>query len=611
MRREPTQRHRLLLRMRINRPRPPPRLHASQTLRAAAVLTAVLLVLGPLTPPAQAQRGQIEPEIGTGRETKTLSTAHRHMVAAAHPLAAEAGLEMLRAGGTATDAAIATQLVLGLVEPQSSGLGGGAFLLHWDAASRKLDSYDGRETAPAAARPDRFPQGRPFDDIVASGLGIGVPGVPRLLEAIHKKHGRLPWPRLFEPAIRLAEDGFQVSPRLNAGLTAMGAQRFSPAARRQFFAPDGTAWPVGHRLRNPDYAATLLALATEGAAAFYQGPIASAILAAGRDAPHAPSDMSTDDLASYRVIERAPVCFDYRERRICSMGPPSSGGPALAQILGLIEPFDLGRGRGAALAPHALHLIAEAEKLAYADRDRFIADPGFVTIPTGLLDPGYLATRRHLIMPDRAMPKPSAGQPPGLGRRAMGEDSTLELSGTSHLSIVDGMGNAVSMTTTIEAAFGSRVWAAGFLLNNQLTDFSIRPTDGDGRPVANAVGPGQRPRSSMAPTIMFDPGGRLSAVLGSPGGSRIILYVAKALVALIDWRMDPQAAAGLVNFGSRGGPFEIETVGSAVGHALKLRARGHEVRFDQMTSGLHIITIKDGRLLGGADPRREGVAVGE
>jgi gamma-glutamyltranspeptidase/glutathione hydrolase len=363
-------------------------------------------------------------------------------------------------------------------------------------------------------------------------------------------------------------------------------------------------------LRNPDYAATLRRIAEQGAAAFYTGPIAQAIVAAVSEAPRWPGDMTLADLAGYHVQPRPPLCFIYRARTVCSMGPPSSGGTALAQILGLIEPTPPGRGPGHAGAAEILHRIAEAQKLAYADRDRWLADPDHVTIPSGLTAREYLSQRRRLISPDRAMAKPPAGEPPGPQRRSMGVDATLEIAGTSHLSVVDGTGNAVALTTTIEAAFGARIWAAGFLLNNQLTDFSRRPVDAQGRPIANAVGPGKRPRSSMAPTLVLDRDGRVSDVLGSPGGSRIILYVAKALIALIDWQMDPQQAADLANFGSRGETFEAEPALGA--ETLQALARlGHKLQIDDMTSGLHIVSVREGRIMGGADPRREGVAAGD
>lgn len=597
-----------------------------QSVIRTAVIAAIVLAI-PLHS-AGAQRASIAPEAATGRNERAAVAADRSMVAAANPYAVDAGLEMLRAGGTATDAAIAVQLVLGLVEPQSSGLGGGAFVLHWDAGRRDLVTYDARETAPAAARPDRFivkGAPMPFDKAVFSGLSVGVPAVPRLLEAMHHAHGRLPWARLFEPAIRLAEDGFRVSRRLHYLARWEGPEGFSIAARRYFFDAAGNARAEGSLLKNPEYADTLRRLAAEGAAGFYQGPVGAAIVRAVAEAPNARGDLTQADLESYVVKQRPPLCSGYRAYRICGMGPPSSGGLAVAQTLALVEPFELGRGPREAMNPLALHLVAEAQKLAFADRDRYVADPDFVTLPPGLLDPGYLADRRRLIDPTAPMARPSAGQPASVRGEAQGDDATVEGIGTSHFSIVDADGNAIAMTTTIESAFGSRLWAAGFLLNNQLTDFSFRSADPAGRPIANRVEAGKRPRSSMAPTIVFDSDGAVKAVAGSPGGARIILYVVKALVAVLDWNLDPQDAVALPNFGSRGTAFEIENDPSlswaailrpwlsrpSLWYALQARGFGHEIAPDFMTSGLHIVVRRDGRLAGGADPRREGIARGE
>jgi gamma-glutamyltranspeptidase/glutathione hydrolase len=547
------------------------------------------------------------PEAASGHNDRALAVARRHMVSTANIAASDAGRQILREGGTAVDAAIAVQLVLNLVEPQSSGIGGGAFLLHFDAATRTLKSYDGRETAPAAARPDRFlaADGRPipFATAIASGAGVGVPGTLAMLELAHRHHGRLAWERLFAPAIALARDGLIVSPRLTLLLDRMGPDAFSAAARHYFFDAAGKAWPVGHRLRNPEFAATLERLAAGGARALHEGPIAESIVQAVATGAAPGGDLTLADLAAYKVGEREPIC-----------------------VLRLIEPFDLGKGPRAALNPSAMHLIAEAEKLAYADRNRYLADPDFARIPAGLLDDAYLARRRALIEPLKAAGRVQAGDPDGKSARWRGDDGTVEVPGTSHVSIIDGEGNAVSMTTTIEAAFGSRIWAAGFLLNNELTDFSLRPTDAQGRPIANRIEGGKRPRSSMSPTIVLDGSGDVKAVLGSPGGSRIILYVVKSLVALIDWNMDAQAAAALVNFGSRGQGFELEaTIGAADGtiwrpwaggatiwQALRLKPLGHRIDFDEMTSGAHIVVRRGpNHLEGGADPRREGAALGD
>ena len=582
------------------------------------MLAAALAIAAPAF--GQAPVGARDPEpavaLPWAGPARTAATAKSYMVAAANPVAVEAGLEMLRTGGSAADAAIAVQLVLNLVEPQSSGIGGGAFALHWQAATRRLQTYDGREAAPAAAKPDRFledGQPLPFGDAVFGGLSVGVPGTVRLLEALHKEHGKLPWAQLFAPAIRVAERGFHVSPRLNLLLRWYGAQNFAPQARAYFFDRSGSARAEGGLLKNPELAVTLHAIAERGAGAFYEGAIAQAIVEAVRQAPGRPGDISLDDLAGYRVKEREPVCFGYRRNRVCGMGPPSSGGLAVGQILKMVEGFDLGRRPADALNPRALHLLAEAQKLAFSDRDHYLGDPDFVPVPGGMLDAAYLGTRRGLINHETAMKKASPGTPPQIGKLTPGVDETVEQDGTTHFSIVDGDGNIVSMTSTIEAGFGSRLWAAGFLLNNELTDFALRPVDRAGRPLANAVGPGKRPRSSMAPTIVFDEQGRPWAALGSPGGSRIIFYVVKTLVALIDWRLDAQEAVSLMNFGSRGGPFEIE-IGhrGALWHALRMRPYGHRISADFLESGAHAIVLRpDGRLEGGADPRREGVARGE
>jgi len=584
----------------------------SRLATATLLATFAAILLWPAA--AAAQRGQASPEAATGITRKDLAVATRHMISTANPYASEAGREILRAGGSALDAAIAAQLVLGLVEPQSSGLGGGAFLLHFDARSNDLKTYDGRETAPAAARPDRFlKDGRPipFDTAERSGMSVGVPGVVRMLALAHQRHGRLPWANLFAPAIKLARDGFAVSTRLHYLARWHGAESFAPAARRYFFDAGGSAWPVGHLLSNPEYAETLERIARDGPDAFYRGAAAEAIVAAVKEAPNAAGDLTLSDLESYAAKERPPLCIAYRDNRICGMGPPSSGGVAVAQTLKLIEPFEVVRGRPAAMTGQALHLIAEAEKLAYADRSRYLADPDFIPVPGGLLDAGYLDTRRRLIDLERAMPHASAGSPPGTERHSFGADATLESAGTSHLSIIDADGNAVALTTTIESAFGSHLWAAGFLLNNQLTDFSFRPVDADGRPIANAVAPAKRPRSSMAPTIVFDQNGKVKAVLGSPGGTRIITYVVKSLVAVLDWDLDAQTATDLPNFGSLGDGFEVEYDWTAVWQGLKLKPFGHRISPDLLTSGIHAIVVRNGRLEGGADPRREGAALGD
>lgn len=580
--------------------------------RFASIFAVLVLALaGTQTGWAQ-KASRAAPEAATGVTSKTLVRAKTQMVAAAHPLAAQAGRDILRKGGSAIDAAIATQLVLNLVEPQSSGIGGGAFLLYWDANAKKLTTYDGRETAPAAVTQNLFltASGKPlkFGDAKSSGISVGVPGVLRALELAHKEHGRLPWATLFEPAIAQAKAGFTVSPRLTMLLKWLGPERFDPVAQAYFFDETGTPRPAGYNLKNPAFAATLQAIAQGGADAFYGGSIARAIVQRVASAPRLPGAMSEQDLTGYKAKKRPAVCVPYRGYSVCGMGPPSSGGLAIAKVLRLLEPFDLGK---TPLNTQALHLIAEAQKLAYADRLRYLGDPDFTPVPGGLLDPNYLDKRRALIKPDAVMGEPPAGTPPGMARSQPGRDGSRERPGTSHISIIDAQGNALAMTTTIESAFGAQLMVDGFLLNNELTDFSFRPRDKAGALVANRVEPGKRPRSSMSPTIVFDSSGRVWAVLGSPGGSRIILYVLKSLIALIDWQQDAQASAALVNFGARKEAFEVEAGIDGAAIAARMALKSHKVRPGMMNSGAHIITVRDGQLEGGADPRREGVPLGD
>jgi gamma-glutamyltranspeptidase/glutathione hydrolase len=554
------------------------------------------------------------PEPASGWTAKTLVRATHELVVAAHPLAAQAGADVLAAGGSAIDAAIATQLVLGLVEPQSSGLGGGAFALVWDAQHRRLTSFDARETAPSGATSALFlaPDGKPaaFFDAVIGGRSVGVPGVPRLLAILHARFGRLPWARLVEPAIRLADTGFAISPRLAALIATDKYLAADPTARTYFFETDGTPKRTSTQLRNPAYAATLRALATHGATAFYAGPIAADLVAAVAAAPH-PGSLSLADLAAYRVIERAPVCGPYRGLAVCGMGPPSSGGIAVLQILELLARFDLARD-GVDSAATA-HLIAEASRLAFADRDQYVADPAFVPQPVAaLLDPTYLTQRSALIDPTHSLGTAPPGALPvraGALEPCCAADASPELPSTSHLSIVDRNGNAISMTTTIESAFGARRMVRGFLLNNELTDFSFLP-ERDGKSVANRVEPGKRPRSSMAPTIVLGRDGKPAILVGSPGGRTIIGYVAQTLIAMIDGGLDPQGAVSLGHVLNCNGPTELEADTEAATLRYGLERLGHTVRIVELNSGLHAIERRDGAWLGGADPRREGVALG-
>ncbi|WP_207481584.1 gamma-glutamyltransferase [Arenibaculum pallidiluteum] len=554
------------------------------------------------------------PEAATGFVAKPAVEAAAMMVAAANPLAVQAGFDVLKEGGSAIDAAIAVQLMLNLVEPQSSGIGGGAFLLHFDAKTGRLVTYDGRETAPAEATSDLFlgADGKPlpFGEAVVGGRSVGTPGTVRLLDHVHKAHGRLPWERLFRPAIERAEQGFEVSPRL-AALIASSAdalRRFEPT-RSYFLDAQGQPLKAGTLLRNPDFAATLRAVAANGPSAFYEGEIARDIVRTVREAPGNPGRLSEADLAAYKVAEREPVCGTYRRNRVCGMGPPSSGGIAVLQILGLLEHFNM--PGLAPLSAEATHLFMEASKLAYADRNLYVADDDFVPVPVGgLLDTTYLTLRAQTIDRGRAMPEPKAGNPSWRDGSLWAPDASLEIPSTTHISIVDRDGNIVSMTTTIEGGFGSHLMVRGFLLNNELTDFSFLP-EAEGRPVANRVEPGKRPRSSMAPTLVFGPDGRPRLVTGSPGGARIIGYVARSIMGVIDWKLDAARAVALPHAVTLGRTAELEEGTDAATLKPALEAMGHPVAVREQNSGLHAIEFRDGRLIGGADPRREGVAAGE
>ena len=538
--------------------------------------------------------------------------AERQMVVASHPLAAEAGLATLRAGGSAVDAAITVQAVLTVVEPQASGIGGGAFLLHWDPAVRQLTSWDGRETAPAAARGNLFLRdGRPmpFLEAIVGGRAVGVPGVMRMLEEAHRAHGKLPWADLFATAIRLAEEGFPVSPRLAQAIaTTAETLRRDPAARALFFDSAGAPLADGASLRNPTLAATLRAVAEQGADALHSGPIATDIVNAVRRNPN-PGLMTGDDLAGYAPRRTAAICQPYRIYTLCAP-PPPSGGAVVLQILGLMGHFEVDPDPGSA---DAAMLLGEAGRFAFADRNRYMADPAFSPVPTaGLLDPTYLTLRAQLISLDRAISVPRPGNPRRFGPPLASQPPQPE-GGTAHMSIVDAEGRAVSMTTTIESIFGARLVVRGFVLNNQLSDFSFLP-EVDGRLVANRVEGGKRPRSSMSPLMAFR-NGEVELVTGSAGGSRIIGYVVQSLAGTLDWNLDPQATVALPHAGALNSVTELEQGTAAAGLATALTGRGVPVEVREMNSGTNIVRVeREGdsrRLLGAADPRREGAVAGD
>lgn len=566
---------------------------------AAAVL---FLAGGPAL--AQTERA---PENATGVARKSAVYAKRFMAVTAHPEATRAAYDVLKAGGSAADAAVAAQLVLNLVEPQSSGLGGGGFLLYWDNKAKRLYAYDGRETAPAGAKPDVFlNDGKPvpFMEAVRSGHSVGVPGVLALLEHAHKRHGKQEWAALFRPAQRLAGQGFRVTLRLQKLVAGTPTLKLRAETRAYFFAGEAPI-AAGAELKSPDFAATLARVAAGGAAAFYRGPFAEALAARVREAG---GTLGVADLAAYKIEEREPLCGLYIGLRVCSMGPPSSGGLAVLQILAILERFP--NETVAAEDERAAHLFVEAARLAFADRNRYVADPAFAHVPLkGLLDRDYLVARARLVDIRRALEKVEAGNPPeNKGEFAPGDGA--ESPGTSHLSIVDGEGNAVSFTTTIENGFGAQMMAGGFLLNNQLTDFSFVPAR-DGKLVANRVEPGKRPRSSMAPVMVFDKQGRLILVVGSPGGARIIAYVARTLMRVLDGGMDIAAAVAAPHVATTGTAAELEKGTDAEVLAERLARLGHKVAVRELNSGLHGIQITADSLIGGADPRREGVAMGD
>jgi len=535
------------------------------------------------------------------------------MVSAADPRAAEAGAEMLRAGGSATDAALAVLVTLNVVEPQSSGIGGGGFLVV-DDGKGGLETLDGRETAPAAAHPRWFERdGKPLSisEAIPGGLSVGVPGNVRLMAEAHERHGKLPWKQLFGPAIRTAREGFTITPRLHEYLNrSRGTAALTPEGHALYYGTDGEPLPVGTTVRNPAFAAFLERLAAEGPETFYDGANAAAIARAVSTAPRNPAPMKATDLAAYQAKPRGPVCTFYRRYRICGMGPPSSGATTVSGVLGLLERFDLtALGKD---SPTAWHVIAEAQRLTYADRERYLADSDFVSVPvSGLLSRDYLAARSRLISPDKAIANVAPGNPPG-APVAQADTLTPDIPSTSHFVVVDRDGQAVSLTSTIESAFGSGLMVNGYYLNNELTDFSLAP-ERDGKPVANRVEPGKRPRSSMAPTLVYGPDGKLRLAVGAAGGATIPAQVLRVIIGVIDWKLTAQDAIALpVIFAPGGDSVFIEQGSTLEAMIPALKALGHaEVAARELPLKTNAIEVIDGRLVGAADPRSEGRAISQ
>lgn len=555
----------------------------------------------------------VAPEAASGFAEKSSVSAENYMVTAANPLAVQAGYNVLKNGGNAADAMVAVQAMLGLVEPQSSGLGGGAFLVYYDASTDQLTTFDGRETAPQNATPELFQDdnGQPlkFYDAVVGGRSVGTPGTVKLMTEIHQRYGSQSWAELLQPAEQTARDGFKVSPRL-AGAIANDKERLSryPDTRNYFFTPSGEPLAQGTLLKNPEYATTLATLANQGADAFYRGQIAQDIVNKVGSIEDNPGLLSLNDFASYRIKERAPVCASYRQYDICGMGPPSSGALTVGQILGIASHFDLtSMGPDSA---EAWQIIGDASRLAFADRGRYMADSDYVPMPAGLLDESYLAERAKLITPGKALASVAPGEPRWeKASLAQADDQSIELPSTTHFAIVDREGNIISITSTIENGFGSRVMSNGFLLNNELTDFSFA-SHKNGYPIANRLEPGKRPRSSMAPTIVMKDDQPYLAI-GSPGGSRIIGYVATSLIAHLDWGMELQQAINLPHLLNRFGTYDLEKDTEAERFKAPLEAMGYTVNIRDLNSGIQGILLHNDKLIGAADPRREGAVMGD
>lgn len=556
------------------------------------------------------KREDREPEAATGYQQKTATETDSAMVSAANPYASQAGRTILSEGGSAIDAAVAVQAMLTLVEPQSSGIGGGTFILYWDNENKRLHTFDGREKAPQNVDPKMFIQGdkpKPWREAIVGGQAVGVPGAVSALEMAHQQFGVLPWKRLFQDSINLAKKGFQVSPRL-AKLVAMdihpGITRFD--ATRAYFYPDDAAIAAGSMLKNPQLADSLSRIAGAGASGFYQGPLAEQIVNTVQQAGINPGRLSLKDMQTYQAVQREPLCGEYKVYRVCGMAPPSSGGVAILQTLGMLEPFELEQYQPNSL--EALHLFTQASRLAFADREAYVADSDFTGLDMQpLLDKDYLSGRAALIEKDKDMGMAPAGNP--YAEHTLSAGQAYDLSNTSHIAIVDSKGNAVSMTSSIEMAFGSGLMVGGFLLNNQMTDFSFI-AEKNGKPVANRIEAGKRPRSSMAPAMVFDSQGDLYLVVGSPGGSRIINYVTQTLIGVLDWKLDIQQAINLPKITNRNDYTALEKGTPLAEFAAEFEKRGHDVKVIDLNSGIHGVLLKNGKRIGGADPRREGVALG-
>lgn len=579
--------------------------------RNALVSTPLYLAVSSALAAGQAT-DSVAPEAATGIQTQELTQANNYMVASANPVASQVGYDILKAGGSAIDALVAVQMMLGLVEPQSSGLGGGAFAVYYDAKSQKLTAFDGRETAPMAATPELFQDenGQPlaFFSAVVGGRSVGTPGTVKLMGELHDKYGTMAWKDLLTPAAQVAKEGFTISPRLAESIKhdTKFLSRY-PDTKAYFFNPDGTPREAGSTLKNTDYYKTLKLLSTYGAEAFYTGKIAKDIASKVQSITDNPGVLTEQDFANYTIKERSPICLPYKQYDICGMGPPSSGALTIGQILGITQAFDL--AKMGADSPEAWQIIGDASRLAFADRGRYMADTDYVPMPQGLLDTAYLTERAKLITPGKALETVTAGEPKWRHPIAQADDISIEFPSTSHISIVDKEGNAVSVTTTIEGGFGSKLMSNGFLLNNELTDFSFKSHQ-NGYPIANRLEPGKRPRSSMSPTIVMKDG-KPYLVVGSPGGSRIIGYVAKTLIAHFEWGMDIQDAISLPNMLNRFGTYDLEEGTQAERFEKSLTDMGFKVLIRDLNSGIQGIILEENRLLGGADPRREGLVLGD